>query len=459
MPPSPCSVLWQAACKQVQQILHSDAYSRWFAIIQPVELEGSLLTLAVDNDFCQTWIEENYLSLILDALRTSGAPADIAVRFVVRANEVTTPAAHKAPVRAVSPKATKGRKALGANLNAQYTFKEFVVGPCNSFAHAAATAVAKAPGSAYNPLFVYGATALGKTHLMQAVGHAVEESNPDAVVCYVSTEALLNDYIDALGQNKTVEFRKRYRNADVLLVDDIHFLVGRKGLQEEFFHTFNALHNARKQIILCSDRPANELQGLEQRLVSRFEWGLVTSIDRPDFETRMAILRYKQSNSTLKLPDELLTFIAENVTSNVRRLEGAIVRSLSYASLTQQTLTIDTLRSLLRDILEQEIQPELSAETIQKAVAEQFDVRLADMTSKRRPQSVAVPRQVAMFLCRRLTKASLPEIATYFDKTHATVLHACKAIRGRMDTDPDLNARVQSVARRLGREPQNVLVD
>ncbi len=459
MSSSSCSALWKAACAQLQKVLHSDAYSRWFAIIKPIDLSGSTLTLSVDNDFCQTWIEENYLSLILDALRAAGAPEDVAVCFTVCANELPEAAAATARPARTSTRSSRGRPGHCANLNAQYTFEQFVVGPCNSFAHAAATAVAKAPGAAYNPLFIYGDTALGKTHLMQAVGHAVERGSPESRVCYVSTETLLNDYIAALGQNKTVEFRKSYRNADVLLVDDIHFLVGRKGLQEEFFHTFNALHNARKQIILCSDRSANELQGLEQRLVSRFEWGLVTSMEAPDFETRMAILRYKQRSAKLQLSDDLLTFIAENVASNVRRLEGALVRAISYASLTGQTLSIESVRTLLRDILEQEQQPELSADVIQRAVAEQFDVRMSDMTSKRRPQSVAMPRQVAMYLCRRLTNASLPEIAGCFDKTHATVLHACRTIRGRMETDSELSARVQTVARRLGRDPSVVVSD
>jgi chromosomal replication initiator protein len=344
-------------------------------------------------------------------------------------------------------------------LNAQYTFDEFVVGSCNSFAAAAAKAVASAPGAAYNPLFIYGETALGKTHLMQAIGHEIEKTQPDAIVRYVTTEALLNEYIDALMRKDTVEFRKRYRSVDVLMVDDIHFLMGKETLQEEIFHTFNALHIARKQIILCSDRPAKDIKGLEQRLVSRFEWGLVTSIERPDFEMRMAILRYKQKNMKVKLSDELLTFIAQNITSNVRRLEGALVSAISYASLTGISHTIDSLRSLLQDILEQERQPDLSADTIQKAVADVFDVRMTDMTSKRRPASVAVPRQVAMFLCRRLTRSSLPEIALSFGKTHATVVHACKTVRGRMDVDNAFNTRVQDIARKLGRDPASALKD
>jgi chromosomal replication initiator protein len=452
--------LWKEACKQVQQVLHKDTYSRWFAIIKPVSYEDNQLTLSVDNDFCQTWIEENYLGLIIDALRTAGASEEIKVKLMVCAPENAGKEKPRFQPQLKAPaKPARGKRSVRANLNAKYTFDEFVVGSCNSFAHAAASAVAKSPGTAYNPLFIYGETALGKTHLMQAVGHEIETTNPEAAVCYTSTEALLNEYIDAIGQEKTVEFRRRYRNVDVLLIDDVHFLVGKKGLQEEFFHTFNTLHNARKQIILCSDRPANELQGLEQRLVSRFEWGLVTSMERPDFETRMAILRNKQAGSKTKLPDELLTFIAENVTSNVRRLEGAVIRAISYASLTGETQTIDTIRTLLRDILEKELQPDISAVSIQKAVADHFDVRMSDMTSKRRQQSVAVPRQVAMFLCRRLTRSSLPEIATEFDKTHATVLHACKTIRGRMDTDSELTARVETIMRQLGRDPIVLMQD
>ncbi len=452
--------LWQDACSHLRQIIHADTYSRWFAIIEPISLKDDEITLAVDNDYLQTWIEENYLSLIQDALLSAGAAESIKISFAVKAREpVVEPALKKAPAAKQRTKAARGRRMPAPNLNAKYTFNDFVVGSCNSFAHAAAKAVAKSPGTAYNPLFIYGETALGKTHLMQAVGHEVGSKFPDANVCYTSTEDMLNEYINALQQSKTVEFRRRYRHADVLLVDDVHFLVGKKGLQEEFFHTFNTLHNARKQIIMCSDRPANELQGLEQRLVSRFEWGLVTSLERPDFETRMAILRDKQSSAKVKLSDELLTFIAENVTSNVRGLEGALIRAVTFTSLMGEEQTVDSLRHLLRDVLEQEIQPDLTAQKIQKVVAEHFDIRVADMTSKRRPQSLAVPRQVAMFLCRRFTRSSLPEIGAQFEKSHATVLHAYRTIRDRIDTDPELHARIQTCARRLGRDPHGLLKD
>jgi len=452
--------LWKTACEHIKLTLHTDAFNRWFAIISPVSLELGSLTLSVDNDFCQKWIEDNYLSLITDALRAAGAPQDIKVRFTiseathpvpVSASQAAADRRHDAP-----PVKTRGRKVIGTSLNPYYTFDNFVIGPCNNFAYSAAHAVAKSPGMTYNPLFIYAETALGKTHLMHAVGHEVIKANPDVAVAYVSTETLLNEYIEAIVQKKTTEFRNRYRNVDVLLVDDIHFLVRSTTLQEEFFHMFNMLHNARKQIILCSDRPAKDLKGLEVRLVSRFEWGLVTSMERPEFETRMAILRTKQQQTNVKLSDELLTFIAQNVTSNVRRLEGALIRAISYASLTGQAHTVDSLRSLLRDILEQECCPDISVDTIQKAVAEQFDSRLTDMASKRRPASVAVPRQVAMYLTRRLTRSSLPEIGTHFGKTHATVLHACKTVQNRMDTDTEFSTRIHNAVRTLGRNPSDL---
>ncbi|MCL1856738.1 MAG: chromosomal replication initiator protein DnaA [Kiritimatiellaeota bacterium] len=452
--------LWKTACEHIKLTLHTDAFNKWFAIISPVSLEQGALTLSVDNDFCQKWIEDNYLSLIVDALRAAGAPQDIAVRFTVSESHPAPVSASQAAAdrrhahAAAAPKPARGRKRIGTALSACNTFDTFVVGPCNNFAYSAAQAVAKSPGMAYNPLYIYAETAMGKTHLMHAVGHEVAKANPDLVVAYVSAETLLNEYIEeVILQRKGTEFRNRYRNVDVFLVDDIHFLGKSETLQEEFFHTFNMLHNARKQIILCSDRPAKDIQKLESRLVSRFEWGLVTSMERPEFETRMAILRAKQQQASVKLSDDLLTFIAQNVTTNVRRLEGALIRAISYASLTGKEHTLDSLRTLLRDLLDQEVRPDITVDTIQKAVAEEFDIRLADMGSKRRPASVAVPRQVAMFLTRRLTRASLPEIGTHFGKTHATVLHACKAVANRMDVDADFSKRIHNAVRTLGRNP------
>jgi chromosomal replication initiator protein len=344
-----------------------------------------------------------------------------------------------------------------AQLDPVFTFENFVTGPSNSFAHAAALGVSQSPGRAYNPLFIYGETGIGKTHLMQAIGNRVLQTDPASTVAYVTSETLLNEYIDSIQTATPKAFRDKYRNIDVLMVDDIQFLAGKNALQQEFFHTFNELHAARKQIIMTSDLPPKELAGLEPRLVSRFEWGLVTQIEKPDFETRLAILRYKQSSSKTQLPDALLTFIADNVTSNVRALEGALNKAFSYIQLTQSPqLSLDTLRTLLKDTLNSEHQKDLTFDDIQRSVADYYNLRLADMTSKERPRSVAAPRQLAMYLSRKLTRASLPEIAKAFDKTHATVVHACKTVQDRAQVDPELQSAIRDITRSLGRDPSSL---
>lgn len=442
--------IWQHACKHLEELLHPDVYSRWIAVIQPVALQDNVLTLGVDNDFYQTWLEENYLPLIKNAILTvSDAELDIA--FTVN-NQVAAPKVEaEQPTIKETLKKHFSRRALPKPvLNPKFSFDTFVVGPSNNFAHAASLAVAQAPARAYNPLFIYGDVGLGKTHLMQAIGHHVL-STSRASVCYLSSEALLNEYISALQNRSLVQFRKKYRTTDLLLVDDIHFLAGKERLQEEFFHTFNALFDAHKQIIMTSDRPASEITGLEQRLVSRFEWGLVTELEAPDLETRIAILRNKQAQTEVSLDDELILYIANNVTSNIRRLEGAFVRAVSYASLTGRMLTLPVLENLLRDTVEQEKQVQISFDSIQRAVAEHFDVRVADMSSKRRPRSIAMPRQVAMYLCRRFTRASLPDIANAFSKTHATVLHAYRTIDGRMDIEAELKQDIREISQKLGK--------
>ncbi len=453
--------LWKQACDHLKAVLHPDVFNRWIAIIHPVSVQGDTMVLRVDNDYYQTWLEDNYLQLIVSALRSAGANENLLIRFDVGSSEpgsAAPDAAAEAPAQQEQPKArvrprrpTRG-PALNSTLNPKFTFEEFVIGPSNSFAHAATLAVAQAPGRAYNPLFIYGQTGLGKTHLMHAVGHRAMQSSATSVA-YVSSETLLNEYVESLQSRTTTEFRNKYRSVDVLLVDDIHFLANKERLQDEFFHTFNALYDARKQIIMTSDRPANEITGLEQRLVSRFEWGLVTELEKPDFETRLAILRYKQTHAKIHLADELLNFIAENVKSNVRSLEGALLRALSFSSLNSQLLTLDSMRYLLKDLLDKENQKDLTFDDIQRAVAEHFDLRLTDMSSKRRPRSVAQPRQVAMYLCRRLTKSSLPDIANAFGKTHATVLHACKTIHDRLGMEQTLRDAVRIIARKLGRDP------
>ena len=456
--------LWQKACEYLKSVLNPDIYTRWIEIIHPLSIDGEKLVLQVDNNFQQLWVETNYKSFIQQALVSSGMPPTLDIRFEAKAADGFAGEAEANPhaEQAAAPATRKGRKVkvsarqeIQALLNPNYTFDEFVVGPSNSFAHAAALAVAQSPGHAYNPLFIYGQTGLGKTHLMQAIGHRALE-NPDMKVLYVSSEALLNEYLNSLQNKSTFEFRNRYRNVDVLLVDDIHFLAGKSALQEEFFNTFNALFLAHKQIIMTSDRPPSEIDGLEQRLVSRFVSGMVTELEVPTFETRLAILRYKQSHAKTKLQPELLTFIAENISSNVRALEGALTRAISFASLSHQPISIDSLRHILRDLLEQERQEDLRFEDIQKAVADYYDVRLSDMSSKHRQRSVALPRQVAMYLCRLLTRSSLPQIAEAFDKTHATVLHACGVIHNHMEIDAELRQAVQIITRKLGRDPSTL---
>lgn len=455
--------LWTKACDHLKGVLNSDVYARWIEIIKPVAIQDNRFVLNVDNDFCQTWLEDNYQDFIVDALRSAGAPVTLGIRFVVKSCETSAEPAAEEPAAPPKPEAKtaavkRRHKASGTGqtnpLNPNFTFENFVTGPSNSFAHAAALGVSQSPGRAYNPLFIYGQTGIGKTHLMQAVGHRVLQS-PGTSISYVSSETLLNEYVESLKNRTTMEFRNKYRNTDVLLVDDIQFLAGKDSLQEEFFHTFNVLYDAHKQIIMTSDLPPRELSGLEPRLVSRFEWGLVTEIESPDFETRLAILRYKQSLTKFRLPDDLLTFIADNIKSNVRSLEGALTRAVSFASLNNQmTLTLDMLRNLLKDQLNDERQKDLSFDDIQRMVADYFDLRLTDMSSKRRPRSVSAPRQVAMFLCRKLTRSSLPEIANSFGKTHATVVHACKTIQDRLQVESALRDSVRDITRKLGRDPQ-----
>ena len=446
---SNASNLWHKACKHLKTVLHNDVYSRWIAIIEPVDLSDHTLTLSVDNDFYQSWLEDNYLPLIEKAL-ASCYDDPLNIVFSIKNKPLETDDSSKAkPKKTIRERLSSSRHIESTSLNPKFTMDEFIVGPSNNFAHAASIAVAQAPARAYNPLFIYGGVGLGKTHLMQAIGHSVLHSSR-ARVCYLSSEALLNEYIDALQNRKLVQFRKKYRTVDLLLIDDIHFLAGKERIQEEFFHTFNALFDSHKQIVMTSDRPASEIKGLEKRLVSRFEGGLVTEMELPDLETRIAILRHKQEQMEYSLSEDKLLFIAENIRSNVRRLEGALIRSVSYSSLTKRELTIDSMKRLLHDTLDKEQSTETTFSSIQKVVAEHYDIRLADMTSNRRPRSIAMPRQVAMFLCRKMTRASFPDIANAFGKTHATILHACKSIDNRMDVETNLRSDIDNLTRKLG---------
>jgi chromosomal replication initiator protein len=438
--------VWDSACDILKNRLSKDVYDRWIAVIRPVSFKGRKLVLAVANDFYLSWLEEHYLPVIREAL---GKGSETNLEVVLQVNSERPPEAEPVPV--VRPRKEKARL-LGSPLYPQHLFSSFVVGPSNNFAHASAMAVAQSPGRAYNPLLIYGGSGVGKTHLLQAIGHHLYAANPTCRICYVSSETFLNDYIDSLLQKRTSEFRSRYRSADILLIDDVQFLAAKDRIMEEFFHTFNDLFVSGRQIVLTCDRPAGEVKGLEHRLVSRLEWGLVTQVEPPDLEVRLAILRQKEKSMNLRLPDPILLYIAEHIQRDIRKLEGALNRVVSFASLSATPPDLPTVERLLRDTLDRHSLTPPSVESIQKVVAEQFDIRLADMTSRRRPQDVAFPRQVAMYLCRTLTQQSLPAIGNAFGRTHATVLHACRTISDKMKRDEHFRQTLSVIRQRLDRE-------
>jgi len=446
--------IWVAAQEMLRTMLTSDIYNLWFAPVRTSALEGDQITLEVANDFCEVWLKDNYLGLIQDVLmHACGQPLKVKFR-VVAAQAGTTSISESKAAKAKAVEVSEEPAATGRDhgFNPRNTFDAFVVGNNNSFAHAAALAVAQAPGKSYNPLFLYGGVGLGKTHLLQAIGQYVVGHKKGARVAYLSSEKFTNEYIDAIQNNQLVRFRKKYRQTDVLLIDDIQFLSGKERIQEEFFHTFNALHEGHKQIVLTCDRPANEIQNLEQRLVSRFEWGLVTDLQPPDAETRVAILRKKEISLGVELPDEIINFLANRIRTNIRRLEGALIRVASYASLTGKKLTLEVVEGLLREVLHEEGRFSMSIELIQKRVAEHFDIRLADMTSKRRPENIAFPRQIAMFLARQLTESSLNTIGEAFGgRDHGTVLHACRLVKDRMEVDANVRQVVNYLEKQLQR--------
>jgi chromosomal replication initiator protein len=455
--------LWKDACKILRGMLSRDLYDRWFEPIRPMEFDNDSIVLGVANEFYMIWLQDNFLPLVRDAV-CQAAQRPFQVKFAVSA-AVTDPASPAAapawPARTAAGSqptvaAQESKSPLRVNgelrLNPRYVFDSFIVGPNNNFAHAAALAVAQSPGKAYNPLFLYGGVGLGKTHLMQAIGHCVASNSRAAKVCYITSEQLTNEFIQAVGANSMIKFRKKFRSIDVLLIDDIQFLAGKERMQEEFFHTFNSLFDAHKQIVLSCDRPAAEIANLENRLVSRFEWGLVTELQPPALETRIAILRKKAASMNVEIPDEVLTFIAARIRTNIRRLEGALTRVACHATLTGQPLSVEWVESLLLDALHEESKRAVSFDSIQRKVADHFDLRFADMTSRRRPQNIAFPRQLAMFLCRRLTDRSLMDIGDAFGgRDHGTVMHACKLVEEKLRVDEKLRLTVSHLEQSLQR--------
>ena len=448
--------IWREIASGIRLHLSADAFQRWFSAIELVQADEIALTFQVPNTIYQFWIESNYLNVVQSAaMSVLGSPREI--KFRAADSGMTGPVvdAHADGVSETLVRTSQDEDSEGAvnhGMNPRNRFEAFVVGSNNQFAHAAALAVSQSPAKTYNPLFIYGGVGLGKTHLMQAIGQQTIDRRKIHKVMYLSSERFINEFIDAIQHNMLVRFRKRYRQADVLLIDDIHFLAGKERSQEEFFHTFNTLFDGRKQIVLSSDRPASEIANLEQRLVSRLEWGLTAELQPPDIETRMAILRKKAEAFHIELAQDVLDFLAQRVRSNVRRLEGALMRVASYQSLSGREISREAVEKLLRDILREEAKTTVTIDQIQKNVAEYFDVRLADMTSKRRPANIAFPRQVAMYLARCHTKASLHEIGDAFGgRDHGTVLHACKTVSVRMKKEDQVRQSITMLDTQLDR--------
>jgi chromosomal replication initiator protein len=449
--------IWTSAQEHLRAKLGRETFNMWFAPLQASAMDAHQLILEAPNAFSEVWLKDNYLGLMQDAVAVA-AGAKLEVNFK-QAHGNPPPKAgapqKTVPVKAKPVESSSERAAIAngdLHFNPKNTFDTFVVGNNNNFAYAAAKAVAETPGKAYNPLFLYGGVGLGKTHLLQAIGQHVAGSKKNARVCYVSSEKFTNEYIEAIQNNKLVAFRKKYRQSEVLLIDDIQFLAGKERIQEEFFHTFNALHESHKQIVLTCDRAPSEIQGLEQRLVSRFEWGQTADVQLPDVETRLAILHKKAQTMNAVLPEEIINFLATRIRTNIRRLEGALIRVASFASLTGKKLTIEVVEGLLREILHEEGRQTISIEVIQKKVAEKFDIRLADMTSKRRPENIAFPRQIAMYLSRQMTESSLNTIGEAFGgRDHGTVLHACRLVKDRMGIDANVRQIVNYLEKQLTR--------
>jgi chromosomal replication initiator protein len=448
--PAAASQTWETISQRLRESLNPSTFANWFGAATPVEQDSDRLVVAVPNEFTKTWIEGHFGSL----LNAAAAEHELVLELRVAVSDAVAAAKLAAePVELADDIVEAAPSPSLRGLNPRYTFDLFVIGPSNRFAHAAALAVAESPAQAYNPLFIYGSTGLGKTHLLQAVGQYVAQQHRDLSVRYVTTETVLNEFVDALRDKNTAGFKLRYRTYDVLLVDDIQFIEGKDTLQEEFFHTFNSLYEAGKQIIISSDRQPRELATLEARLKSRFEWGLITDIQPPDLETRIAILRKKVATDRLDIPDkDVLTFIADRVTSNIRELEGALTRVIAYASLTGRPITAAVADEVLKDVFPGGSARAITIEHVQAAVCEWFGVSQADLRGDKRPQSIAYPRHIAMYLCRELTDQSLPKIGAKFGgRDHSTVMHGVRRIGDLIREDRDVFNVVQELTARIKR--------
>ncbi|NLP36934.1 MAG: chromosomal replication initiator protein DnaA [Firmicutes bacterium] len=446
--------VWQATLDEIEKKISKPSFETWLKTTKPVSLQDNTFIISVPNDFTKDWLQGRYVELITDNLKEVTNNDQMQVKFVTPAivekkeefiveEEVSLPQkfSEHTPIPASSW------------LNPKYTFETFVIGNSNRFAHAAALAVAEAPARAYNPLFIYGGVGLGKTHLMHAIGHFVINNIPSYRVLYISSEKFTNEFISAIRDNKTVEFRNKYRTIDVLLIDDIQFLAGKEQTQEEFFHTFNALHESNKQIIISSDRPPKEIPTLEDRLRSRFEWGLITDIQPPDLETRIAILQKKANSEKLNIDNDVILYLAHHIDTNIRELEGAFIRVIAYASLKSRNIDVELAQEALKGILSTKDKTKvITIPTIQKITAEHFALKVEELKAKKRTRNVAFPRQIAMYLSRELTDASLPKIGEEFGgRDHTTVMHAHKKISEDLKKDDQLRSTVEQLIEKINK--------
>ncbi len=465
--------IWQLILSELSKELYKPSFETWFNLTKPISLENNCLVIEVPNDFTKEWFETRYKTQIINALKEITSE-DYTVNFVIAAEfdddekeeqEVQGLPSHfersshdnsLQPQGAESQETQQGatnnensddsylKNKFISSFNPRYTFDTFVVGACNRLSHAASQAVAESPARAYNPLFIYGGVGLGKTHLLHAIGQYTLINHGFSRVFYFSSEKFTNEFINAIRDNKTLEFRNKYRNMDILLIDDVQFLAGKEQTQEEFFHTFNALHDNNRQIIISSDRPPKEIPTLEDRLRSRFEWGLITDLQPPDLETRTAILKKKALSDGIDIPDHVIQHIANKVATNIRELEGALIRIVAYASLSETPVTLEMTEAALQDIIFTR-QKNISIKNVIEATAEGFNVTPEEVRSKKRTQNIALSRQSAMYLCRMLTDYSLPKIGEEFGRDHTTVLHAFKKIEEMITADNDFKNRIELI--------------
>ena len=448
--------LWSKILEIIKDELGPQSYNSWFINTKIVKFKDQELTISVPSDFCKDWLEKHYIEFIKDILkRTINVDDNLKIEFKIEHQNIFPSTPSTPPIPSTLKKETKKVEASLKNneiiLKSKYTFDNFVVGNSNRFAHAACLAVAQSPAKSYNPLFVYGGVGLGKTHLMRAIGNYIIQYNNQSEVniLYISSEKFTNELINSIRDDRTVAFRDRYRNVDLLLIDDIQFLAGKERTQEEFFHTFNTLYDSNKQIVITSDRPPQEIPTLEDRLISRFECGLITDIQPPDLETRIAILRKKAQTENLNIPDEVINFIAEKIPSNIRQLEGALNKLIAYSTLTKNNLSTSLAQEILKDIIPLENKV-ISINQIQKAISDYFNIKLSALLSKKRTKDIVTARQIAIYISRELTELSLPVIGAAFGgKDHTTILHSYNKIKNKIEKDKGLKSTIDNLSLKI----------